>query len=55
MPKGVDIGFLKGAKMVDEPGQLTGTGKAIRVLPLSTFDADLCAYYLDQAVALNHK
>ena len=32
MPYGVDFGFLKGAKMVDEYSVLTGKGKAIRVL-----------------------
>jgi len=53
MPHGIDIGFLKGARMRDEPGRLTGTGKVIRVLPLKSFDAELCTYYLRQAVELN--
>ncbi len=53
MPHGIDIGFLKGAKMTDAPGRLTGNGKAIRVLSLREFEQDLCAYYLAQALALN--
>ena len=53
MPHGIDIGFLKGAKMTDAAGRLTGTGKAIRVLALSEFEEDICAYFLSQAVELN--
>ncbi|WP_298257986.1 hypothetical protein [uncultured Litoreibacter sp.] len=53
MPHGVDVGFLKGAKMTDAVGRLTGTGKAIRVLELSCFEEDVCAYYLRQAIELN--
>lgn len=53
MPHGIDIGFLKGAKMTDAAGRLTGTGKAIRVLAMSNFEEDVCTYYLDQAITLN--
>ncbi len=53
MPHGIDIGFLKGAKMADELGRLTGTGKAMRVLALSEFEEEVCTYFLDQAVILN--
>jgi len=50
MPHGIDIGFLKGAKLDDEPARLTGTGKVLRVLSLTEFDQTLCTYYLEQAV-----
>jgi len=53
MPHGIDIGFLKGAKMTDEQERLTGTGKAIRVLALSEFEKEVCTFYLEQAVLLN--
>jgi hypothetical protein len=53
MPHGIESGFLKGAKMADPAGRLTGTGKAIRVLALSAFEEDVCGCYLDQAIALN--
>lgn len=53
MPHGIDIGFLKGARMNDAEGRLTGTGKAIRVLALSNFEEDVCTYYLNQAIKLN--
>lgn len=33
MPYGINIGFLKGAKMEDSLWLLTGKGKAIRVYP----------------------
>lgn len=53
MPHGIDIGFLKGARMNDHPHRLTGNGKAIRVLPLSEFEPETVDYYLNQAIALN--
>ncbi len=52
MPHGVDIGFLKGVQLQDEQGHLSGTGKAIRVLQLNTYDKPLIHYYLDQALLL---
>lgn len=55
MPYGVDIGFLKGAKMEDCLGLLTGKGKTIRVLPQKTLDKKAIAYYIKQAIKLNSK
>ncbi|WP_420414146.1 hypothetical protein [Roseibium sp.] len=53
MPHGIDIGFLKGAKMTDSRGLLTGKGKSIRVLPVNIYNEEDLAYYLDQADELN--
>ncbi len=53
MPHGIDFGFLKGARMVDDKGMLTGNGKAIRVLSLSKFKPETIRFYLRQAIALN--
>lgn len=53
MPHGIDFGFLKGAKMVDDHAVLLGNGKAMRVLPMAVFDDVLLDFYLDQAVRLN--
>lgn len=53
MPNGVDVGFLRGAKMTDSEGRLTGNGKTLRVLSLIDFERDLIVGYLDQAIALN--
>ncbi|MDF1778528.1 MAG: hypothetical protein P1V13_21080 [Rhizobiaceae bacterium] len=53
MPNGIDVGFLKGARMQDDHGRLTGRGKAIRVLSLSAFEPETIDYYLKQAIALN--
>ena len=53
MPHGIDLGFLKGAKMNDDHGLLTGQGKAIRVLSLGKFESELVEYYIKQAVILN--
>ncbi|WBX71099.1 hypothetical protein [Tenacibaculum retecalamus] len=53
MPYGIDFGFLKGAKMKDELGFLTGKGKAIRVLPVKEFDKNVVTYYLKQAIEIN--
>ncbi len=50
---GIDIGFLKGARMKDEYGLLTGTGKVMRVLSLNALDVDCVEYYVDQAVKIN--
>lgn len=35
MQHGIDIGFLKGARMNDEHKLLTGSGKVMRVLPIN--------------------
>lgn len=54
MPYGVDFGFLKGAKMVDKDGTLTGNGKAIRVLSQkANLDEDLIRYFINQAIEIN--
>ncbi|MBO6637373.1 MAG: hypothetical protein JJ920_05500 [Roseitalea sp.] len=53
MPHGVDIGFLKGARMDDRHGRLSGDGKAVRVLSLETFEPATVRYYVEQAIALN--
>lgn len=55
MPYGIDLGFLKGAKMKDELGMLIGKGKVMRVLPLKTFDEISASYYINQAIELNAK
>lgn len=53
MPHGIDIGFLKGAKMKDDLGLLIGKGKAIRVLPQKELDKEAVEYYLKQAIEIN--
>lgn len=53
MPQGIDIGFLKGAKMEDELGLLQGDGRAMRVLPLKEFNQEVIEYYLNQAIDIN--
>ena len=55
MPYGIDFGFLKGAKMEDKLGLLTGKGKAIRVLPQKALDRKAVEYYLNQAIEINSK
>lgn len=54
MPYGVDFGFLKGAKMEDTKGVLTGKGKAIRVLQQKgTLDEKTIRYFINQAILIN--
>ena len=55
MPHGIDFGFLKGAKMEDKFGLLTGKGKAIRVLPQKELKEEAVRYYVEQAMALTAK
>lgn len=50
---GVDIGFLKGARLVDTYHLLIGKGKLMRVLPLRSFEKDIIQNYLNQAIVLN--
>ena len=52
MPHGIDLGFLKGAKLDDAPGRLTGSGKTLRVLSLDAYAEDTIAYYVEQALVL---
>jgi hypothetical protein len=53
MPHGIDIGFLKGVQMEDKYKRLTGTGKVMRILPLSSFDKTIVTYYVKQAIQIN--
>jgi len=54
MPYGVDFGFLKGAKMEDKFGVLTGKGKAIRVLPQKgELNEEIINYFIKQAIDIN--
>jgi len=55
VPYGVDFGFLKGAKMQDDLGLLTGKGKAIRVLPQKELNIKAIDYYMKQAIEINSK
>lgn len=55
MPYGIDFGFLKGAKMEDKFGVLTGKGKAIRVLPqIDQLNQKIVKYFIDQAIEINN-
>jgi len=54
MPYGIDFGFLKGAKMEDKNGVLTGKGKTLRVLPQKKeLDEALIKYFINQAIKIN--
>ncbi len=54
MPYGVDFGFLKGAKMEDKFGLLTGKGKAIRVLAQKgELNEEIIKYFINQAIEIN--
>ena len=55
MSYGIDFGFLKGAKMEDKLGLLTGKGKSIRILPQKELDETIVRYYIEQAITLNDK
>lgn len=55
MEYGVDVGFLKGAKMVDTYDVLIGKGKAMRVLPIIELNQDVLHHYLDQATQINNR
>lgn len=55
MSYGIDIGFLKGAKMNDELDLLKGKGKVMRVLPLKCFAPKEISYYINQAIEINTK
>lgn len=55
MTYGIDFGFLKGAKMEDKLGLLTGNGKAIRVLPQKELNKKVVEYYINQAIKINSK
>ncbi len=54
MPYGIDFGFLKGAKMDDKLGLLTGKGKAIRVLQQKgELDIEAAKFFIRQAIEIN--
>lgn len=53
MKHGIDIGFLKGARMQAKKGELTGTGKAMRVLSLDHLDVALASRLIEQAIRIN--
>ena len=53
MSHGIDVGFLKGARMEDGLGLLQGDGKTMRVLPLEEMNEPAMMYYLSQAFLLN--
>jgi len=55
MVHGIDIGFLKGARMEDKHGLLTGGGKVMRVLPLTSINTIQIEYYVNQAIKINAK
>lgn len=50
MPHGIDFGFLRGVHFEDAEKRLTGSGKTLRVLAMTTFDENLLEYYLAQAI-----
>ncbi len=53
MPNGVDIGFLKGAKLQDKFGLLIGEGKKMRVLNFIQYNEQKLSYYIKQAKQIN--
>ena len=55
MPYGIDFGFLKGAKMKDDLGLLTGDGKVMRILQQKDLDKKSIKYCLKQAIKINSK
>lgn len=54
MPYGIDFGFLKGVKLNDEYGLLSGKGKTLRILSQKkSLDKKVLQYYLEQALEIN--
>lgn len=53
MKHGIDIGFLKGVRMEDDFGLLTGSGKVMRVLPIRELNIAQLDYYIEQAIMIN--
>ena len=53
MPYGIDFGFLKGTKMENKFGLLTGKGKVMRVLPQKELNNEAIEYYVRQAIQIN--
>ena len=52
MNHGIDIGFLKGARMEDKFGLLSGSGKVMRVLSLESINEEHIEYYINQAIEI---
>ena len=50
MPHGIDFGFLRGVHFEDPEQRLTGNGKTLRVLSMTTLDQEVLEYYLAQAI-----
>ncbi len=53
MNHGIDIGLLKGARMEDKFGLLSGRGKVMRVLSLESINEEHVEYYIKQAIEIN--
>jgi hypothetical protein len=53
MKHGIDIGFLKGARMEDKFDLLSGSGKVMRVLSLESINEEHIEYYINQAIEIN--
>ena len=51
--KGVDIGFLKGARIPDNFGLLTGKTKKMRVYSTTELREDVLGYYVAESLKLN--
>lgn len=52
---GLDIGFLKGAKIPDKYGLLTGKTKKMRVYSISELDEEILSYYVEESIRLNKR
>lgn len=56
--KGVDIGYLKGAKIDDKFNQLAGKTKKMRVQTIPSqakLDENIIRYYINQSIILNRQ
>ena len=51
--KGVDIGFLKGARIPDNFGFLTGKTKKMRVYAITELREEVLGYYVAESLKLN--
>jgi len=54
MPHGIDVGFLRGVHFEDPEQRLTGKGKTLRVLSMSSLDLDVLEFYLAQAISFRN-
>lgn len=53
MPHGIDFGFLRGIHFEDPEQRLTGKGKTLRVLSMTSLDEEVLEYFLAQAIDFN--